>query len=513
MSDGITVDSKNARGRSRFVPVPTFIFTLILSIACLTQGWGAEAISDLENEYYKLISFDIPKEISLEAGAVELLPNNKLAVCTRRGEVWLVDKAFGDSPTDPTFSRFASGLHEALGIVHRDGWLYVTQRGEVTRLKDSDGDGKADLYETFNNDWGISGDYHEYAFGSRFDQQGNLWVVLCLTGSSSSQAKYRGWCLRITPDGKSIPTCSGIRSPGGIGMNAAGDMFYTDNQGPWNGTCGLKHLAPGKFLGHPAGNRWYELPEVQAAMGPKPKDPETGSRFMAEAQKIPEYEPSAILFPYGKMGKSASGVVCDTSKGKFGPFENQLFVGDQSESTIMRCYLEKVEGHYQGACFPFREGIGSGTLGMLITDDGSLFVGGTNRGWASRGPKSGSLERIVWTEKVPFEIHEMRAKPDGFDLTFTLPVDESSAKNIDSYQLESYGYIYQEIYGSPVVDKTHPTITSAVVSADRKSVHLVVDGRKAGNIHELTSSGVRSENGMPLLHKEAYYTLNRIPRE
>ena len=39
-----------------------------------------------------------------------------------------------------------------------------------------------------------------------------MWVVLCLTGSFTSESTFRGWCLRITPDGKSIPTCSGIRS-------------------------------------------------------------------------------------------------------------------------------------------------------------------------------------------------------------------------------------------------------------------------------------------------------------
>ena len=42
-----------------------------------------------------------------------------------------------------------------------------------------------------------------------------------------------------------IPTTSGVRSPGGIGFNADGDVFYTDNQGPWNGTCSLKWLRPG----------------------------------------------------------------------------------------------------------------------------------------------------------------------------------------------------------------------------------------------------------------------------
>ncbi len=470
----------------------------------------------VENDFYKLVSFDVPKEIMLEAGGIEILPNGQAAVSTRRGEVWLLDKPFADpngdvKPGDAKWSRFAHGLHEVLGIVERDGWIYVTQRGEVSRLKDTDGDGKADLFETVNDDWHIDGDYHEYAFGSRFDKEGNIWVVLCLTGSFSSNSKYRGWCLRISPDGKMVPTCSGIRSPGGIGMNALGEMFYTDNQGPWNGTCALKQLIPGKFVGHPGGFKWYDEPAVKAAMGERPKEPESGSRFMTEAQKIPEYVPPTILLPYTKMGKSASGIACDTTGGKFGPFQNQMFVGDQSDSTVMRCFLEEVGGNYQGACFKFREGFGSGTLAMLMTTDG-MYVGGTNRGWGSRGPKPGAFERLVWTGKTPFEIHEMRAKPDGFELTFTQPVNPATASDVKSYAMTSYTYIFQSAYGSPEVDQSIPTITSATVAPDNKSVRLVIDGLKAGNIHELTSAGVRSAEGLPLLHNEAYYTLNRIPK-
>lgn len=494
------------------------LLTVVGSFLMLSASF-AQALdkTPVENDFYRLISLDIPKEIMLEAGGIELLPNGQAAVCTRRGEIWLIDKPFADpegtvKPADVKWSRFAHGLHEVLGIAERDGWLYITQRGEVSRLKDTDGDGKADLFETVNDSWHINGDYHEYAFGSRFDKDGNIWVVLCLTGSFSSENKYRGWCLRITPDGKMIPTCSGIRSPGGIGMNAAGEMFYTDNQGPWNGTCALKHLIPGKFVGHPGGFKWYDEPEVKAAMGPRPKEPESGSRFMTEAAKIPEYVPPTILLPYTKMGKSASGVVCDTTGGKFGPFQNQMFVGDQSDSTVMRCFLEEVGGNYQGACLKFREGFGSGTLAMLMTKDGSMFVGGTNRGWGSRGPKPGAFERLVWTGKTPFEIHEMRAKPDGFELTFTQPVDPTTASDVKSYAMTSYTYIFQSSYGSPEVDQSTPTITSATVAADNKSVRLKIDGLKAGNIHELTSAGVKSSEGLPLLHKEAYYTLNRIPK-
>jgi hypothetical protein len=473
-----------------------------------------------ESTYYPLTTFAIPKEVSLEVGALELLPDGKLAVSTRRGEIWLVDRPFGD-PVEMKWSRFAHGLHEVLGLAWRDGWLYVTQRSDVSRIRDSNGDGVADVFEVVNDDWEIIGDYHEYAFGSKFDRDGNLWVTLCLTGSFSSEAKYRGWCLRITPDGKSIPTCSGIRSPGGMGMNAAGDMFYTDNQGPWNGTCSLKHLAPGKFVGHPGGFRWYDLPEVKVAMGLRPTEPLSGSRFMTEAKKIPEYEPPAILFPYKKMGQSASGVACDTFDGKFGPFAGQMFVGDQTNSTVMRCFLEKIDGHYQGVCFPFREGFGSGTLALLfappVSEGGrggsSLFVGGTNRGWGSRGNKPFALERLDWTGEMPFEIHEIRAKPDGFELTFTTPVDPQTAGDPASYKLQTYTYIYQAPYGSPEVDFTTPTIKSATVSDDAKTVRLVIDGLQEGHIHELVSAGVRSATGLPLLHKEAYYTLNRIPRE
>src|SRR5690606_31425531 len=144
---------------------------------------------------------------------------------TRRGDIYLLENPITDDPENAEFSLYASGLHEVLGLAWKDGWLYATQRGEVTRMKDEDNDGRADLFETVSDGWEINGDYHEYAFGSKPDKEGNIWVVLCLTGSFSSDVKYRGWCLRITPDGKTIPTCSGIRSPGGIGMNAEGDMF------------------------------------------------------------------------------------------------------------------------------------------------------------------------------------------------------------------------------------------------------------------------------------------------
>lgn len=480
---------------------------VLCSVLVLSQSIRGADLS--ESDYYQIHTIPIPEEIVLEAGAIQVLDGKRIAVSTRLGDIYIVEGAYKEPPKDVVFKPFASGLHEVLGLAYRDGWLYCTQRCEVTRMKDLDGDGRADLFETVNDDWGITGDYHEYAFGSKFDRNGDLWVVHCLTGSFTSETEFRGWCLRIKPDGTMVPTCSGIRSPGGIGMNAVGDMFYTDNQGVWNGTSGLKYLEPGGFMGNPTGNKWYSLTD---ALGPRPDDPVSGSRMHVEAAKIPELVPTAIYFPYGKMGQSASGIACDLSEGKFGPFTEQLFVGDQTHSTVMRVFLEKVNGRYQGALFPFMSGFDSGNLSLEFGPDGSLFVGGTDRGWGARGGEPYALQRAVWTGKTPFEVKEMRAQEDGFELVFTEPVAAASAAALDSYKMETYTYIYQSSYGSPEVDQTKPQIEKAVVSPDGLRVRLYLDVLQIGHVHELKLSGLRSRAGNPLLHDTAYYTLNYIPQ-
>ena len=198
-------------------------------------------------------------------------------------------------PKDVKFTRWATGLHECLGLAYRDGWMYAIQRGEVTRLKDSDGRGHANVYETFCDSWGINGDYHEYAFMSKFDREGNLWVLLTLTGSFTSDSQFRGWCLRITPDGKAIPTCSGIRSPGGIAMNDKGEMFYSENQGPWNGADALHYLVPGTFQGHPIGNKWYSLAPNMGTRPPDPQSAEPDLYRSAEDLRIPSSADSSAL--------------------------------------------------------------------------------------------------------------------------------------------------------------------------------------------------------------------------
>ncbi len=462
-----------------------------------------------ESDYYKITTFDTPKETALEVSSMQLLPDNKVAVGTRRGELWIVSNATDPGASNVRFQLFASGQHEILGLAYKDGWIYETNRYELCRVRDEDGDGRADVFETVCDKWGVSGDYHEFAWGSEFDKNGDLWQLLCLTGSFTSETEFRGWALRVKPDGTMVPTCSGIRSPGGLGFDADGEVYYTDNQGPWRGADNLQHLVPGSFQGNPSGNKWYS---IAPNMGPRPVDPNSPSRLETERARIKEFVPPACYLVYGPIGNSASFIACDLSGGKFGPFEKQLFVGDQSHSNIARVYLEEVKGVKQGVVFPFLDGFKSGLIaGKLNKDTGQIFCGGSDRGWGARGGKPYCFERVDWTGKVPFEVREMHAKPDGFELTFTQPVDPATAGDVASYHAREFTYIYRAEYGSPEVDEILPKITRATVAPDHLSVRLTLETLTKGDIHELHFAGVRSAEGNPALHAVGYYTLNEIP--
>jgi len=461
-----------------------------------------------ESEYYQIETFSLPDDLVAEVTGLALLPGDRVAILTRRGELWIVDSIFDPDMSKQQFTKFADGLQEPIGLSYRDGWFYVTQRPELTRIRDSNGDGVADVYETVCDGWGVSGDYHEFAFGSKPDRDGNIWVALCLTSSRKSDTYLRGWAVRVTPDGEMIPSASGIRSPGGIGESHTGDMFYCDNQGYWNGTSSLKHLKPGSFHGCPAGNVWYDQVDT---IGSRPAPTPIESRIEIERANIPNLVPPAILFPHGRLGQSPTDIVWDNSGGKFGPFGNQLFVADYTRAQINRVFLEEVNGVQQGACFPFVSGFKTGLISLLMTDDGVMFAGGQHRGWPSQGEIPYAFERLKWKGKTPFEILEMRATHNGFELEFTDAVDELTATDLSVYYMEAWTYIYREQYGSPEVDKVRPSIVSAEVLAGGRTVRLEVDGLVKGHLHMLELPGLRSQSGLPLLHQVAYYTLNEIP--
>ena len=150
----------------------TDTFKLILSVLSVFLGFNANAA---EKDYYKLTTVPFPKDLKLEVSGMAALPGDRMAIAIRKGEVWIAEKL---STGQPVYKRFASGLHEPLGLALQNGDLYTVQRSELTRLRDTDSDGSANEYLTHAKGWGVTGNYHEYAYGPAVDGAGNLWVAL-----------------------------------------------------------------------------------------------------------------------------------------------------------------------------------------------------------------------------------------------------------------------------------------------------------------------------------------------
>ena len=472
----------------------------------LGEMWGTAAE---EAKYYPIVDIPIPPTVPMRPGGLEILPDGRLAVGTRRGDIYFVKGVF-DSPPQPEFHLFANGQDEIFTLSWRGGAMTAITWGEATRISDPDGDEVADRYDTLTSNWGYA-EGHEFAFGSKPDPGGNIWVALGLSGSYESHNLFRGWAVKVTPEGKMIPVCSGLRSPGGVGANAEGAMFAIESQGPWNGCCSLKHLKEGAFLGHPASYNWY--PFVPGMKAPA-LEPNNDSRMGVEKKRVKELVPPAVKFPYIKMGRSISGFRLNNTGGKFGPFDGQLFLGDYTQSIIMRATTELVNGVWQGACYPFREGLATGIMNVEFSPKGQLIAGGftTNSQWPVRGTEPFALQRIDWNGVVPFEVKEINIRKDGFRVSFTKPVNKQAAAVPSNYNITSYTHIYHGAYGSPEVDQTTAQVLAAVPADDGLSVTLRLDKITEDHIHDFDFAKITAQDGQPLLHKKAYYTVNEIPK-
>ena len=480
---------------------------LLLIALSSTEVLGApNATNTLAQDSYQLTTVPVPDGVPFEVGGLGFASDGSLFICTRRGEIWVRrtlrrknENGNGAAEGKRVWSRFAEGLHEPLGLAVVSPYeVIVAQRPELTRVTDTNKDGSADRFTTVTAAFGVSGNFHEYHYGPVVDKAGNLYGTLNVgwLQHADSSVPYRGWAYKVSRDGTFTPLATGLRSPAGVGISPEGELFATDNQGDWWPTSPLLHIKPGKFYGNPAGLRWET-----GYSGPKDSY-EVPQDVLERRRTLP-----ALWFVYGALGHSPTEPVWDTTKGKFGPFAGQMFVGDQTNSQITRIALEKVNGEYQGAAIPFRAGLGSGITRMAFGADNALYVGGTDRGWGAVGGKPFALERLNFTGEVPFEIHSISAAPDGFLVRFTQPPKATDWKN--AVTVTNHSYRYWRNYGSPNVDVTSLEPTEVVMEPDGLRIRLAA--MAATRVYTFKLRGIVNQAGAPLVHNEAYYTLTQVP--
>ncbi len=493
----------------------------LLTVLCSTGCNSNEPSESSPSTSYLVEDIPLPDGLTAEVGGMDFLPNGNLIVCFHRGEVMTYN------PATKEWSLFAMGLHDPLGLhVVSDSEILIMQQPELTRLKDTDGDGVADLYETVSDEFGLSGNYHEFNYGPVKDKAGNLYFALNTASSGGgikdivrgpvnllgrdgedgqrqmySVVPYRGWMMKLHPDGELIPYASGLRSPNGLGFDGEGNLFVADNQGDWVSTSTLYHIQENHFYGHPASLVWKD-------------DWPARNPFDEPIEKLNSMRTvAAVLFPQGIMANSPSEPLCDLTGGKFGPFEGQLFVGEMNRDRIVRVMLEKVNGKFQGACVPFidHQGLRMGNNRLAFGPDGDLWVGQTEHGWAG----AMGIQRIRFTGKTPFDIHTMNLTKDGFDLTFTQPITKD-ALDSTTFHLRHYYYDYYKKDLSEPVDKSiqidvqEVPVSDLLLSKDKMKVSMKIDELKPGYIYELKLENLKSNQGIALENTLICYTLNEL---
>jgi hypothetical protein len=178
---------------------------------------------------------------------------------------------------------------------------------------------------------------------------------------------------------------------------------------------------------------------------------------------------------------------------------------------ILRAEVEKVNGQYQGCCFPFW---GKGLLGPLtlaFDPRGRLYIGSiTEPGWMAQ-PDRGALFRLDFTGPPPFEMRSIHVQPQGFRIDFTTPVRPETAADPGSYQVDHYRYENTGAYGSPELDRTRVPVERVAVGADGRSAVLYTAALVRDRVYRISAPGVRSRQGERLVEPTGVYTLNEIP--
>ncbi|GIV31847.1 MAG: hypothetical protein KatS3mg030_149 [Saprospiraceae bacterium] len=276
-----------------------------------------------------------PDDFFPKVGGMDFLSDGRLVVSRwdPEGGVYIIDGVQTGDPAKMTAKRIAAGLHEPLGLKVVDDTIYVLQKQELTKLIDLDGDEVIDEYYTLCNSWGVSTNFHEFAFGLVYKDgyfYGSLATDILPGGAGAPvQPKDRGRTFKISrADGSIQLITSGLRTPNGIGIGVDGEIFNADNQGDWLPASKIVHITEGAFYGSRAVD------------------------FEGTAN-LPVKQP-VVWLPQDEIGNSPSTPLALND----GPYKGQMIHCEVTHGGVKRVFVEKVNGEYQGCVFRFIQGLG-----------------------------------------------------------------------------------------------------------------------------------------------------------
>ena len=450
---------------------------------------------------YDLVTLH-PEDFNPQVGGLDFLSDGRLVLCTwdKVGGVYVLDGVLGPNvePEQVSVKRIAAGLAEPLGLsVIQDPQtgkdrIFVLQKQELTELIDHNGDELIDEYLCVSDQWAVSPNFHEFAFGL-IERGGKFYGTLAVAidpggATTRDQSPGRGTVLEIDRESGEVRIiASGLRTPNGIGFGPDDTIVVMDNQGAWRPASTLHVVREGDFLGHYMPNPTQDQPNA-----------------------VNPVAPPAVWLPHGEIGKSPAEPVLITE----GPYKGQMLHAEVTHGGIKRDFLEQIDGTWQGCVFRFSQGFEAGVNRIVFGPEGALYAGciGTQGDWSHEGRRRG-LQKLVPNGEAAFEMLAVRAMSNGYEIEFTQPLAEGVGWNPADYGVRQWWYEPTPTYGGSKRDQAVLSVRSASVSPDRRRVFLEVLGLKPGHVTHLrlNKSSIASEAGQPLWSTEAWYTLNVIP--
>jgi len=405
-----------------------------------------------------------PWQRNVRLAGFDFFPDGSAAFCTFDGDVWMASN-LAEERSDPTWNRYASGLHEPMSVCIVDGIVHVFGRNGIWRLHDTDDNGEADWYENFSNVVAQTAETREFAMDMVAAADGGFFLA---KGGQvgSTRGKHNGAVVKVSADGRDYEViATGLRQPY-LGYDAeTGILTSSDQQGHWKPATPIYRIEKGRYFG-------FQPAKLEDdAVHPAPIDP-------------PE-----LWIPHF-INPSGASQVWMKGPAEMGPLNGSLVHIGYNRPELFRVFLH--EGRRQGAVVPILSGFPSGVQeGRLHPVDGRLYLTGFEI-WGTSGARISGLFRVRPTGNPSWLPRRVEASKRGVLLAFGRELSPELASQLGRYSVDRWNYRQTHRYGSGNFEldgepgQESVPVASAKLSADRKTLFLGLPDMRPSDSLRLT---------------------------